>query len=322
MKKALCIGIDEYINFKHLRCCENDARSVRSSLEKNHDRSANFEVEIILNKQATCDVMLNSIKKLFDSDADMSLLYFSGHGTSSNNGQIVSYDGTKEKPGINMDCILDLANNSKCKNKIIILDCCHAGCMGDNFQFGNLSTLSHGVVILTASLNNELSVEVNEHGVFTNLLLQALDGNGSDLLGRVTPGGIYAYIDQSLGAWKQRPMFKANVSEFVVIKKTEPKIKYDQMEKITQFFNDKNEYKLDPSYEKTNIKDGEHKNLPPYFDEKNGEIFKLLQLFNRYGLVQPCNCDDMYFAAMESKSCRLTSAGLHYYHLVKNNLLK
>ena len=36
----------------------------------------------------------------------------------------------------------------------------------------------------------------------------------SNINGKITPSSIYAYIDQALGEWDQRPIFKTNVKEF------------------------------------------------------------------------------------------------------------
>ena len=44
-------------------------------------------------------------------------------------------------------------------------------------------------------------MEINGHGVFINLLIESLNGGASDILGNITPGSVYAYIDQVLGAW-------------------------------------------------------------------------------------------------------------------------
>lgn len=55
--------------------------------------------------------------------------------------------------------------------------------------------ISEGVTILTASRSSETSMEVNGHGLFTSLLIEALIGGAADITGHVTPGGIYAYIE-------------------------------------------------------------------------------------------------------------------------------
>ena len=38
-------------------------------------------------------------------------------------------------------------------------------------------------------------------GVFTTLFVDALGGAAANLIGDVTPGSVYAHIDQSLGPW-------------------------------------------------------------------------------------------------------------------------
>lgn len=52
--------------------------------------------------------------------------------------------------------------------------------------------------------------------------------------------------------------------------------------------------------------------------DENVAIFKNLQKFQSVGLVMPVDVDHMYFAAMNSKSCRLTALGYHYWRLVKD----
>jgi len=39
------------------------------------------------------------------------------------------------------------------------------------------------------------------------------------------------------------------------------------------------------------------------------------------GLVVPVGAEHMYFAAMESKYCKLTALGYHYWHLAKEHNL-
>lgn len=57
-------------------------------------------------------------------EADIALFYFSGHGTDLIDGKLVTPDFTGMDAGIPMSEILSMANKSKSKNKIIILDCC------------------------------------------------------------------------------------------------------------------------------------------------------------------------------------------------------
>ena len=318
MKKALIVGINNYPS-SPLRGCINDASAVAAILETNGDGSPNFDVRLKTDVPTKSELK-TMIVELFSGNSDTVLLYFSGHGFLNEiGGYLVTPDYARYDEGISMDEILVLANNSESKDKIIILDCCHSGALGNPKISGGASQLQEGVSILTASRDDEPSLEINGHGVFTNLLLNALQGGASDLRGHISPGGVYAYIDQALGAWEQRPVFKTNVTRFTSLRTVTPQVPLDTLRKIIEYFpTPQDEFKLDPSYEDTNSKDVEHVVIEPYAKPENVTIFKDLQNFQSVGLVVPVNSDYMYFAAMESKSCRLTSLGYHYWRLVKD----
>lgn len=62
----------------------------------------------------------------------------------------------------------------------------------------------------------------------------------------------------------------------------------------------------------------EHNVIEPHAKDENVAIFKILQKLQSVGLVVPVDAEYMYFAAMESKACKLTSLGYHYWRLVKD----
>lgn len=318
MRKALVVGINAYPG-SPLRGCINDASGLASIIETNGDGSPNFDVRLETDV-STKSLLKGMITDLFAGDADSALFYFSGHGfINAIGGYIVTPDFKKYDEGVSMDEILIIANQSKVKNKIIILDCCHSGALGSPNITGNMSHIAEGVSILTASRDNEPSLEINGHGIFTNLLLDALQGGASDLRGDITPGSIYAYIDQALGPWDQRPAFKTNITRFTSLRKMNPQVSLDVLRKIVEYFpTPTNQFSLDPSFEDTNTKEIEHKVIKPYAIPENVAIFKNLQKFQSVGLVMPVDVDHMYFAAMDSKSCRLTALGYHYWRLVKD----
>jgi hypothetical protein len=78
------------------------------------------------------------------------------------------------------------------------------------------------MTILTASSADQYASEENGRGVFTELLVDAMNGAAANLVGDVTPGSVYAHIDQSLGPWEQRPVFKTNVKSFVSLRHAAP----------------------------------------------------------------------------------------------------
>ena len=318
MKKALVVGINNYPS-SPLCGCINDASGIATILETHGDGSPNFDVRLE-SDVPTKSELKTMIVELFSGNSDTVLFYFSGHGFFNEiGGYLVTPDYSKYDEGISMDEILILANKSKVKDKIIILDCCHSGAMGSPAISGAASQLKEGITILTASRNSEYSMEINGHGVFTNLLLDALQVGAADLRGHISPGGVYAYIDQALGAWEQRPVFKTNVTRFTSLRTINPQVPLDVLRKIIKYFpKPQDEFKLNPSYEDTNDKNIKHDIVEPYAKPDNVSVFKNLQKLQSVGLVVPVNTTYMYFAAMESKSCRLTSLGSHYWQLVKD----
>lgn len=318
MKKAVLVGINDYPNCP-LKGCISDATLVSSLLENNGDGSPNFEVRLETNVQSKSE-LFELINIAFSSDdCTDSLFYFSGHGFLNElGGYIVTPDHKKYDEGISFEDILIKANQSKIKNKTIILDCCHSGAMGEPNLEGKISYLNKGVSILTACRKDEPSYEIDGHGIFTYLLLDALKGGAADLRGFISPGGIYSYIDQSLGSFDQRPMFKTNITRFTCLRQVTPQIPIELMRQLTELFpNPTDDYKLDPSFEFTNDPTYPHSLTKPYAIVKNVETFKKLQKFESVGLIVPIGTEHMYFAAMESKSCKLTALGYHYWRLAK-----
>ncbi len=319
MKKALIVGLNKYPG-NELNWCDNDAIAMKNLIESNGDGSPNFDTIQIIDS-CSKDTLRDAIRKLFADDAEVALLYFSGHGSESDGGYLVTTDYTTTSLGVKMEDILEYANESKCKNKVIILDCCFAAKMGESLLVNNKTVLGDGVTIMAASQTWQTSEEDSnlQHGVFTELLIQGLKGGAADIGGNITPASLYSFVDQSLGPWQQRPVFKTNISQFLPIRNINAKVPKSILRKISQFFvNPSDEFKLDPSYEFTNDPNVDHTVVPPYADPNHVAIFKELQLFESVGLVEPVGTDHMYFAAMESKACKLTALGLHYWKLSKD----
>lgn len=310
MRKALVVGIDNYVTAP-LKGCVNDANAVAAVLEANGDGSPNFAVRLMTNPgdQVTRAALREAIDQLFQGDPDVALFYFSGHGfINTTGGIIVTDDYQRYDEGISMDDILTYANKAASKERIIILDCCHSGAFGSPAADGGQKAfLSPGLTVLTACKESEVALESGGAGVFSSLVVDALRGGAADLRGHVTPGSVYAYVDQALGPWDQRPMFKTNVTKFTSLRNIQPPVSLVTLRKITKYFpNPTDELKLDPSFEFTSESPS----------EKNVEIFKDLQKMAGVGLVVPVGEDHMYYAAINSRACRLTALGAHYWRLV------
>jgi len=321
-KRALVVGINNYPR-SPLNGCINDANDISNILKTHENGNPNFSVKEI-HDVATKGDLIGEIKELFNGENDTALFYFSGHGSINElGGYIITPDFSENDLGVSMEDILKLANGSKTKNRIIILDCCYSGAIANpNIEHGSLCTINKGVTILTASRDCESAIESNGRGIFTTLLLEGLKGGAANLEGKVTPSSIYAYIDQALGAWQQRPVFKTNVTEFNPIREVNPQVSKDIIRKLKEYFSSPSEeFKLDPSFEYTNSNHVEHEIVNPYADDNNVKIFKNLQKLAGVGLIVPVGEEHMYFAAMHSKSCKLTALGQYYWKLVTETRL-
>lgn len=310
MRGALVVGINDYPGAR-LHGCVNDANEIAGVLRTHGDGGPNFAVNLLTAPAATVSrsMLRDSIEQLFASDCDFCLFYFSGHGLiKSTGGYLVTPDAKRYDDGVAMDEILTLANQSKAKDKVILLDCCHAGALGNPaITQDAMAVLSEGLCVLTASRNSESALEKNGRGVFTSLVVDALKGGAADLRGHITPGSIYAYVDPVLGPWDQRPMFKSNVTRMPSLRLVPPPVSLEILRKIcTYFLRPEYEYALDPSYETETAKT----------NPANVAIMKDLRQLASVGLVVPVGEEYLYFAALNSKSCGLTALGRQYWRLV------
>lgn len=318
-RKALIVGLDDYPNGYALHSCKNDAEEIARLLKHNDNGSPNFDVSIRtdIKKEKT---MKKAVKDLFrPGSATTGLFYYSGHGDES--GNLVTPDVVQsDQEPMKLNEVLALADHSGFKNKIIILDSCFSGQAGTSEILNqDRITLTPGTTIITASSPYECAVEKGKHGVFTDLLIQGLKGYAADTLGNVTAANLYAWIDQSLGAWSQRPMFKTYTNEFFSLRKVKSRVPEEELREICHVFPHMEEvYDLDPSYEYTNTPDVQHEIVQPYAQKEHVERFKLLQRYQKVGLVEPVGEEYMYFAAMHSKGCRLTALGKRYWQLSKD----
>lgn len=326
MKKALVVGIDDYLPPNELRGCVNDAVEMASILEKNGDGSPNFDVRRMISseEEVTSENLHDAITELFSGEAETVVLYFAGHGflnEETNNGFLVTQDGTKPNWGVSLSGILEQANAAypRISSSVILLDSCQSGFAGEVSGLGNggVSVIGSGVTILTACHKEGVAAEVNGHGKFTGIMLDGLTGAATDILGRVTPAALYAHVDQTLGAWEQRPIYKANVQSFVTLREVFPKVSKEILRCLPKYFpTDAHVFKLDPSFEPDRGEESD--NLTDVaVNEDNVRVYRELQLCNRHGLVIPSEHDHMWHSAVFSGGCKLTATGAHYRRLAE-----
>lgn len=323
MRKALCVGVDAYKHINDLYGCVNDANSVKTALERNGDGTLNFEVKLMCATSEATYIERNdlrdAIENLFKTDSEIALFYYSGHGSfDALGGYLCTSEVKRANEGLSLNEVMGFVAQSKARNNIIILDSCFCGAIANPVEMQNYSILHKGTTILAACGESEYSTEENGHGIFTSLLVEALYGGAMNLLGEVSPGSIYSYIDRSLGAWdEQRPLFKANISSFVSLRKNKPPIPIWELRKITEIFvSQYYEYSLDPTYEAD-----KHESDITEINKEHEEIFRTLQKYVKLNLVVPVGTEHMYYAAIKYKSCKLTAQGQHYWQLVKKGII-
>lgn len=318
MRKALVVGIDHYPYIGDLRACVSDARAVGTVLAQHMNGDRNFDVDELTAPAGSGGITRRQLRErvvsIFDGEPDIALLYFAGHGDIDNaGGYLLASDSQDTHDGLALDEVLTFAHKSRAKNKVLIFDSCFSGAAGEPVATGKKALLSDGMTILTASGRDQQAQELHGAGIFTALLVDALEGGAASLRGDITAGSIYAHIDIALGSFGQRPVFKTNVKNFVSLRQVDPPISTRDLRQIDQLFTSPDmDYQLDPSYEPypaVPVAD-----CPP--DPVNTKKFAILQKMNRLNLVVPVDAEHMYYAAMNRKACRLTVLGRHYWNLV------
>lgn len=313
MRRALLIGIDNYPN-SPLDGCVADVERIRPLLERHHDGEPNFDCRVLLAPKNGAGIdkvrLIEAIRAHFSKQADAAILHFSGHGfVNELGGYLVTSDARRYDEGVSMHDLMRLVNESEIPEVTILLDCCHSGALGRTELSADAVVLREGVALLTASGSTEVSMEADGGGLFTSLVCDALAGQAADIFGNVSVPSIYAHIDPLLTAWDQRPRMRVNLRRLTPVRRTAPSIERAILRKLPELFAAADtELPLDPSYEPS----------VPATNEKNAAVFAELQLLCRQGLVEPVGEKHMYYAAINSRACRLTQRGRRCWHLAKS----
>jgi hypothetical protein len=317
-KRALLVGIDYYLNMADLSACVHDATALLGLLARNEDGSPNYECRLLVNPGGpliTKEVLRAEWQRLFAGFPGDILFYFAGHGSPAEaGGAIVTHEGTPADPGLPMNDLIQLANESAAQEVLIILDCCHSGAIGGKGHrrssrgLEQHARLREGVTILAASRSSESSVEEGNRGVFTELLLAALQGGAADVRGHVSAAAIYAYIEQALGAWDQRPLYKSFASHLAPVRRCLQPVSDALLRALPRYFaTEESSYALDPSFEYT------HPDATP----EHVAIFNAFKTYRDARLLKTMEGDDLYFAALHSHAVVLTPVGRLYWRLAK-----
>jgi len=315
VRRALVVGIDDY-SFGPLTGCTADAVEVGRILRHHADGSPNFDIRLRTapSERITRASLRRDLQELFQQPAEIALFYFSGHGSENDlGGFLVTQDAEAYDEGVSMSDVIDLANRSNVTEVVVVVDCCHSGHLGNEIGPRDQNAkveIREGVSILTASRASQAAMELDGRGVFTSLLCLALEGGAADVVGRTNVGGVFAYVDHSLGPWQQRPLFKTHVSSLVNLRQAEPAVPSEDLRRITEFFPAADdEFHLDPSFERTHETAVSDRVVD----------YDVLASYRDAHLLAVTTHEQLYFAAINGGSVHLTPLGRHYWRLVKDN---
>lgn len=317
-RRALLVGIDHYKDLSPLAGCVADATAMQDFLDVHEDGSPNYDCRLLVSSQThvTRTVLRASWNELFDHFEGDALFFFSGHGSLTRvGGFLATYEWERNDPGLPMDELLTLANQSKARSVLLILDCCHSGCLGNPAILQGVESQAHlreGVTILAASRPSEPSLENDGHGVFTNLVLGALSGGAADVRGRVSAASIYAYAEQALGPWDQRPLYKSHADRLSPVRLCEPSVPDSLLRELPKLFKKADSlFRMDPSHERT------HPSAKP----QHVEVFDKLKVLRNARLLVTEEKKDLYFVALGSGWVKLSPLGRSYWNLAKSKRL-
>ena len=321
-KRALLVGIDDYQNTSRLTGCVADARCLGKLLERHADGSPNYECRVLTSADGTPitkGYLRSQWHSLFDDFDGHILFHFSGHGTPTRSGgSIVTQDGTRDDWGLSMEELLVLASQSPAKSVLLTIDCCHADLAGNTALLQGTGSSLHqtllreGLTILAASRATESAREAAGNGVFTKLFLSALAGGAADVRGRVSAASIYAYAEQALGPWDQRPMYKSYADRLPPVRLCKPAVPDSLLRQLPALFpQEDSQYPLDRTYEQTD----------PTAKGTHVALFKKFKTLRNANLLTTQAGKDLFFIALENGWVKLTSLGRFYWNLAQKGFL-
>lgn len=189
MRRALLCASSEYRDpgFSPLKYPLKDVEEIRGLLEE-ADLCDFDDVRVLANPtraeahEAIENLTAESVQE------DLILFYFSGHGKLARDGSVsLVLNDTKEdrllSTGLLGDQLRLMFNTSRARQRVIILDCCYAGAVGDEgFKRASgdaveaLAQQFNGTFVLTASTKFQSAMECTETegSVFTSCLVEGV----------------------------------------------------------------------------------------------------------------------------------------------------
>lgn len=163
------------------------------------------------------DLFRSELENFFDTDGEL-LFYFYGHGCirNPNFGVLATSYARLNNEGVLMMELMVAANESRAREVVIILDCCHAGAIipATNSTISMLANggLASGRVVLAGCAAHQQGWEEKDEtnmalGAFSLHVLEGLEGKARDReYNRVRAGLLANHVTQKFNSWKQHPV--------------------------------------------------------------------------------------------------------------------
>jgi len=221
------IGIDKYKNSKYdLNYAKADAVSVTQRIRsKSPQLFKDVYFYNVYNEEATSDRIRSTFETIISKakPEDVFTFFYAGHGVvlPDDKGDEQFYlvptevtglfDEEKiHKYGISGKHIAKYSKDLAAQKQLIILDACQSGSLSDAFALRGAAeekalaqlARSAGIHLLASTTSKQYASEFKElgHGVFSYVLLKALDGHadGSPKDGKITVNELKAYLDDQV----------------------------------------------------------------------------------------------------------------------------
>jgi len=231
----LTIGINEYRNSKYnLNYCVDDVNGFVNTLTPKAKKIFNnVYTTTILNKDATKAGLVKAFADIKSKikTGDVFTFFYAGHGIALDieaaDGKTISEffyvlnEVTQmsqpekcQKDGISGSEMRTLLAEIKANKQIMFVDACNSGAFAAQFanrgaaEENSLAKLSRatGSVIFASTTKEQFATEFKElkHGVFTFVVLEALNGNGALANGQLTAGSIKTYVEDKIPEYSKK----------------------------------------------------------------------------------------------------------------------
>ncbi len=280
--------------------CVADALSMGELLRRNENNSPNYECRVLTSTDClpvTRERLRSEWHALFDNfDGHNPIFHFSGMEHRPKPAASWSHRTAREESPAPHGRASDAREPIRGKSILLIVDCCYAALAGDPAILqGNgaqsQSYLREGLTILAASRKTESAHETAGHGVFTKLILGALNGGAADVRGRVSAASIYAYVEQALGSWDQRPMYKSYADYLPPVRLCKSSVPDNLLRDLPKLFaKEDTPFHMSPSFEITH----------PTAKPRDVALFNKFKALRNANLLTTQIGRDLYYIALDS----------------------